>query len=85
MTSGTRPNLNSEMRMVFHTSIGTGIDLRVTKRFTAGAHLRYLHSANFESAGEVDAIRGFNLNVGLGYIINANSMRKLPFPLSHKK
>jgi len=85
MTPGARPNLNSEMRMVFHTSIGTGIDLRVTKRFTVGAHLRYLHSANFESAGEVDAIRGFNLNVGLGYIINANSLRKLPFPLSYKK
>ncbi len=85
MISGARPNLNSEMRMVFHTTIGTGIDLRFTKRFLVGAHLRYLHSANFESAGQVDAIRGFNLNVGIGYIINANSMRKLPFSLSHKK
>jgi len=85
MTSGARPNLNAEMRMVFHTTIGTGIDLRFAKRFTFGAHLRYLHSANFESAGEVDAIRGFNLNVGLGYIINANSLKKLPFPLSNKK
>lgn len=85
MTSGARPNLNAEMRMVFHTTIGTGIDLRFAKRFTFGAHLRYLHSANFDSAGEVDAIRGFNLNVGLGYIINANSMKKLPFPLSYKK
>ncbi len=85
MTSGARPNFNAEMRMVFHTTIGTGVDLRFAKRFTFGAHLRYIHSANFESAGKVDAIRGFNLNVGLGYIINANSLKKLPFPLSNKK
>jgi len=85
MSSGTRPNLNSEVRMVFHTTIGTGIDLRFAKRFTLGAHLRYIHSANFESAGKVDAIRGFNLNVGLGYILNANSLKKLPFPLINKK
>ncbi|MBE9463849.1 hypothetical protein ACFP1I_08375 [Dyadobacter subterraneus] len=85
VSSGARPNLNSEVRMVFHTTIGTGIDLRFAKRFTLGANLRYIHSANFESAGKVDAIRGFNLNVGLGYIINANSLKKLPFPLSNKK
>lgn len=83
--AGARPNFNNEMRMVFHTTIGTGIDLRFTKRFTLGAHLRYIHSAQFKSAAKVDAIRGFNLNVGLGYIINANSLRKLPFSLTSTK
>ena len=85
MSSGTRPNFDAEMRMVFHTTIGTGIDLRLTKRFMVGAHLRYIHSAEFKSAAKVDAIRGFNFNFGLGYIINANSLKKLPFPLTSKK
>lgn len=85
ISSGSRPNFNAEMRMVFQTTIGTGIDLRFTKRFTFGAHLRYIHSAHFESAAKVDAIRGFNLNFGLGYIINANSLKKLPFSLTSTK
>ena len=85
MTSGSRPNFDAEMRMVFHTTIGTGVDLRFTKRFTVGAHLRYIHSAQFKSAAKVDAIRGFNLNFGLGYIINANSLKKLPFSLTSAK
>ncbi|MCF0072820.1 hypothetical protein LZD49_20235 [Dyadobacter sp. CY261] len=85
MSSGTRPNFDAEMRMVFHTTIGTGIDLRLAKRFMVGAHLRYIHSAQFKSAAKVDAIRGFNLNFGLGYILNANSLKKLPFPLTSVK
>ncbi|MCF0059100.1 hypothetical protein [Dyadobacter sp. CY356] len=85
MSSGARPNLDAEVRMVFHTTIGTGVDLRFSKRFMVGAHLRYLHSAQFKSAAKVDAIRGFNLNFGLAYIINANSIKKLPFPLTSNK
>lgn len=81
----SRPKMNGEMRMVFHTTLGTGVDLRLSKRLTLGGHLRYIHSAHFESAGKVNAIRGFNLNAGLGYIINANSTKNLPFSINPKK
>ncbi|RAI75459.1 hypothetical protein [Spirosoma telluris] len=83
MSSGMPPpnssSFKAETRMALHTTLGTGIDWRFTKRLLFGAHLRYIHSANFESAGKVDAIRGFQFSLSTGYIFNANKVKNIPF------
>jgi hypothetical protein len=83
MSSGLPPpnssNFKAEARMALHTTLGTGIDWRFSKRLLFGAHLRYIHSANFEPAGKVDAIRGFQFSFSTGYIFNANKVKNIPF------
>jgi len=68
--------IKAETRMAFHTTIGTGFDFRLGKRILTGAHFRYIHSSEFESAGAVKAIRGFTGSASIGYIFGANRLQK---------
>jgi hypothetical protein len=72
--SAVRNNIESEVRTVLHMMLGTGCEWRLAKRIMAGGHLQYIHSAQFESAGQVNAIRGFSAQIGLGFICGANRL-----------
>lgn len=71
-----RTKIKAEARMAFQTTIGTGFDFRLGKRILTGAHFRYIHSSEFESAGAVKAIRGFTGSASIGYIFGANRLKK---------
>lgn len=68
--------IKAEARTAFHTTLGTGIDGRLSKRILTGVHLRYIHSSEFESAGAVNAIRGFTASFSVGYILGANRLKQ---------
>lgn len=68
--------IKAEARVAFHTTLGTGIDGRLGKRILTGVHLRYIHSSEFESAGAVNAIRGFTASISAGYILGANRLKQ---------
>lgn len=70
-------NVNNEMRMIFHTTIGGGVDVRFGKRIVIGSQLRYIHSAKFEAAASLNSVRAFTLNFSAGFILNANNERSL--------
>lgn len=67
--SAVRTNLDSESRLVIHFSLGSGYEWRLGKRIYNTGELKYLHSGHFDSAGQVDAIRGFSFGLGFGYIL----------------
>lgn len=69
--------IDAEMRLTFHTTIGTGVDMRFGKRIVIGGQLRYIHSARFDPAGSINAVRAFNLNISASYILNAKKERSL--------
>lgn len=70
-----RSVIESEVRMALQTKIGTGIEGRLGKRISIGAHALYIHSSEFKSAGSVRAIRGFYNSLSVGYILGANKDR----------
>jgi hypothetical protein len=70
--SAMRDNIEMEIRTVFHVALGSGFDWRLNKRLFLSGHLQYLHSAQFNSAGQVNAIRGFTANAGGGFIFGIN-------------
>lgn len=75
------PSLTYGSRYTPHLAIGSGLNMRMSKRIVLGVHLRYLHSAKFKSLGNIDAIRGVNATGSFGFILNANSLRKKPFSM----
>lgn len=76
-TGGTPGLGNNEARLVFHTTLGAGLDMRFGKRIVLGGQFRYIHSSKFEAAGSVNSIRAFTLNFSASYILNANHERSL--------
>ncbi|UZR97233.1 acyloxyacyl hydrolase [Chondrinema litorale] len=77
-------SMNGDRRMTLHTTIGTGLGFRFKKRFIVGSELRYIHSAEFDDAGSITAVRGFNLNFNVSYIFNAKHQKTL-LPLLNNK
>lgn len=67
--------IKSETRFAFQTTIETGLDYRLGKRFLTGVQVKYMHSLKFEPAGMVNAIRGLNASVSIGYIVGANRLK----------
>lgn len=78
ITPGQLPNLKSGSRIAFQMMLGSGFDIRLSKRIMVGGHARYVHSAKFKTLGEVHAVRGMDLSASIGFILNANSVKKLP-------
>lgn len=64
-----------EVRNVFHVMLGTGCEWRISKRMVITGDITYLHSGQFESAGQVNAVRGFSANTGIGYLMGVNRLR----------
>jgi hypothetical protein len=70
--SSIRNHLKSESRLVMHFSLGTGYEWRLGKRVYNKGDVKYLHSGRFDSAGQVNAIKGFSIGFGFGYILGIN-------------
>lgn len=62
-------DLKSESRLVMHITLGTGYEWRLGKRIYNTAQLKYIHSGQFDSVGQVNAIKGFSIAFGLGYVM----------------
>ncbi len=60
------------VRITSQLTIGSGFDMRLSKRFLLSGQFYYLHSANFESVGKIEAVRGFSTNLSIGFIFGAN-------------
>lgn len=84
-TGMMRPSMNHEMRTVFHTSLGGGADVRIGRYVILGGEVRYIHSAEFDSAGSIDAIRGFNFNISASFILNADRKKSILSLMPSKK
>jgi len=70
-----RSKIKAEVRTAMQTKIGTGIEGRIGKRICMGAHVAYIHSSQFKSAGSVNAVRGFYNSLSVGYIMGANKIQ----------
>lgn len=64
--------MDAEMRMTFHTMVGAGVSWRFGKRVFVDANARYFHSGKFDSAGQAESMRGFDLGFSTGFIFGAN-------------
>lgn len=73
--SQAKNNIEAEVRTAMQTRLGVGIEGRLGKRIALGAHVIYIHSSAFESAGSVRAIRGFDNSLSFGYILGANRLK----------
>lgn len=67
-------NIESEVRLTTHVVVGTGYDWRLGKRILLTGMLTYLHSSRFESAGQINAVRGLALNLQMGWIFGVNRL-----------
>lgn len=67
--------IEAEVRIAMQTKVGTGVEGRVGKRISVGAHILYTHSSEFKSAGSVRAIRGITNSLSVGYIIGVNKIQ----------
>ncbi|HEY0750649.1 MAG TPA: hypothetical protein VGD26_05820 [Chitinophagaceae bacterium] len=72
--SAIQDDVESEVRTVMHIMLGSGCAWRPGKRASIGAHLRYIHSSQFESAGQINAVRGFSASVGLAWMFGVNKL-----------
>ncbi len=72
--SAIQDDVESEIRTVFHLMLGSGCEWRLNKRIILAGHVRYLHSSQFESAGQINAVKGFSTSIGLGWIFGANKL-----------
>jgi hypothetical protein len=62
------------IRITSQLTIGSGFDIRLSKRFLLSGQLYYLHSANFKSVGKIEAVKGLSTNLSIGFIFGANKL-----------
>lgn len=67
--AAVRDKIKSELRLVMHFSLGSGYEWRLGKHLYNTGELKYLHSGRFDSIGQVNAIKGFSIGFGFGYIM----------------
>jgi hypothetical protein len=72
--SSIRNNIEAEIRVVSHIVFGSGCEWKLGKRIILGSHIQYMHSAQFKSAGQVNAIKGFSTSIGLGYVFGIKKL-----------
>jgi hypothetical protein len=69
-----KSNVESEVRLTTHVVIGSGYDWRLGKHIVVTGQLTYMHSSKFESAGQINAVRGVALNLQMGWIFGVNKI-----------
>jgi hypothetical protein len=62
------------IRITSHVTIGSGFDIRLSKRFLLSGQFLYMHSANFKSVGKIEAVKGFSTNLSIGFVFGANRL-----------
>ncbi len=62
------------IRITSQLTIGSGFDIRLSKRFLLSGQFLYMHSANFRSVGKIEAVKGFSTNLSIGFIFGANRL-----------
>jgi hypothetical protein len=62
------------IRITSQLTLGSGFDIRLSKRFLLSGQFLYIHSANFKSVGKIEAVKGFSTNLSIGFIFGANRL-----------